>query len=145
MDFPYTTLPGRPDGAFPDRKILKRPIVEITLRKGDRSIQCEALIDSGADYCLFPATLALALGITIPNNRSSAFAGTANATQFAYFETIQATIWNSSQFERPITFDLYAGFCETLEHIGIGLLGQQDFFPRFNVTFELSDNLSRVV
>ncbi len=28
-------------------------------------------------------------------------------------------------------FDLYAGFCDTLEHVGLGLLGQVGFLSRF--------------
>ena len=37
--------------------------------------------------------------------------------------------------QQPLAFPLYAGFCETLEHIGMGLLGQEGFFSRFAVSF----------
>lgn len=66
------------------------------------------------------------------------FSGTSDQPQLAYFETVQATIWNGNADETPLTFDLYAGFCETLEHAGLGLLGQEGFFSRYQVTFNQS-------
>ena len=80
--------------------------------------------------------MASALGIAIPNQNATPFSGTADAPQIAYFETVQATISNGNSAEAPITFELYAGFCETLEHVGLGLLGQNGFFSRFVVAFD---------
>ena len=60
--------------------------------------------------------------------------------QIAYFGTVQANIWNGRPDESPITFPLYAGFCETLEHVGMGLLGQDGFFSQFNIQFEYAAN-----
>ena len=37
--------------------------------------------------------------------------------------------------QHPLTFPIFAGFCDTLEHIGMGLLGQEGFFSRFEVSF----------
>ncbi|MGB9072901.1 MAG: hypothetical protein WCC22_09530 [Terriglobales bacterium] len=76
------------------------------------------------------------LGITIPNQNASVFSGTADSPQIAYFETIRVNIWDSQAKVFPISFDLYAGFCETLEHVGVGLLGQDGFFSRFAVTMD---------
>lgn len=39
-----------------------------------------------------------------------------------------------------LTFPLFAGFCETLEHVGMGLLGQEDFFSRFTIQFSAAQN-----
>jgi hypothetical protein len=34
--------------------------------------------------------------------------------------------------------ELYAGFCESLEHTGMGLLGRDGFFSRFEVVMNRS-------
>jgi hypothetical protein len=144
MDFAYSAMPASPDGAFPDRTVIKRPLLRLTLRYNDRSFSTWAIVDSGADFCLFPASIAVQLGVAIPNPKATPFSGTADAPQIAYFETVQATIGNGEPDGTPLTFDLYAGFCETLEHVGLGLLGQESFFSRFIVSFDHSQNLIRI-
>jgi hypothetical protein len=144
MDFPYFVIPAKPDGAFPDRKSIRRPIVSISLEKNSRKISTWALVDSGADFCIFPASIAGALGINTPNQNASPFSGTSDSPQIAYFETVRASIWNGNQNEPAIAFDLYAGFCETLEHVGLGLLGQEGFFSRFSLSFDFRNNLLKV-
>jgi hypothetical protein len=144
MDFPYTEIPTEPVAALPQRSMLHRPILNVLLRKNGKAITAKSMIDSGSDACLFPASFARTLGITIPNLRILSFSGTSDARQAAYFETVQATIWNNSMQEEPITFDLEAGFCTTLEHVGFGLLGQEGFFSRFPISFDLPNGLFRV-
>jgi hypothetical protein len=75
----------------------------------------------------FPASIAGALGIAIPNQNASPFSGTSDSPQIAYFDTVHVVISNGNPNEAPISFGLYAGFCETLEHVGIGLPGQEGF------------------
>jgi hypothetical protein len=145
MDFSYVTLPTNPSDAFPQRTFLKRPTLKIKLEKNGRKIVVWALVDSGADCCIFPASMAKALNIQIPNQRSSQFSGTADAPQMAYFETVRATLWNDSPDTDPLTFDLDAGFCDTLEHVGLGLLGQDGFFSRYIVTFDFANSVIRIV
>jgi len=140
MQFKYAVFPARPDGAFPARTTIKRPILQVNLEKDGHSIQTLAMVDSGADFCLFPASMAKTLGIAVPNQNAAPFSGTADAPQIAYFETVTATIWNGNAAEAPIAFELYAGFCDTLEHVGLGLLGQSGFFSRFVLDFHYSDN-----
>jgi hypothetical protein len=99
-----------------------------------------AILDSGADTCVFPASIAEALGIVIPNEKSSRFSGSNNEPQIAYYEEVNATILpmdapDIDPDQPPLTFPLYAGFCETMEHIGMGVLGLDGFFSRFNVNF----------
>jgi len=66
MKFPYVKFPARPDAAFPTRQSFSRPICTVRLEKNDRHIMAYALVDSGADTCVFPASCAEQLGITIP-------------------------------------------------------------------------------
>ncbi len=109
-----------------------------------------AVVDSGADLCVFPASMAKDLGIAIPNERSSAFSGSGETTQTAYFENVQATILpmdgpNIDPHQQPLTFPLYAGFCDTLEHVGMGLLGQEGFFSRFAVHFNNAESYFEIL
>lgn len=70
--------------------------------------------------------------------------------QTAWFEEIQATILpmeapNIEPDQEPLVFPLYAGFCETMEHIGMGLLGQEGFFSRFAVNFHHAQNYFEIL
>jgi hypothetical protein len=140
VKIPYSDLRVKPDAAFPNRTSLDRPIVALLLNRGERNVIAYATVDSGADNCVFPASIGIALGVDIPNPRSSLFSGSRDERQIAYYEEIQATILPMESAEigadqEPISFPLYAGFCETLEHVGMGLLGQEGFFSRFAVNF----------
>jgi hypothetical protein len=140
VKIPYSELPTKPNAAFPQRSAIDRPIVALLLSRGDRSILAYAFVDSGADSCVFPASIGAALGIAIPNQHPATFSGTLDSSQVAYFDEIQATVLPLESAEitadqEPITFPLYAGFCETLEHVGMGLLGHEGFFSRFEIRF----------
>ena len=140
MKIPYSDLRVRPDAAFPDRRSLDRPIVALLLTRGEKSVIAYATVDSGADNCVFPASIGLALGVDMPNPRSSLFSGSRDEPQVAYYEQIDVTIlpMESEQIstdQEPLSFALYAGFCDTLEHVGMGLLGHAGFFSRFEVRF----------
>ena len=150
MKIPYSDLRVKPDAAFPNRTSLDRPIVALLLNRGERNVIAYATVDSGADNCVFPASIGIALGVDIPNPRSSLFSGSRDERQIAYYEEIQATILPMESAEigadqEPISFPLYAGFCETLEHVGMGLLGQEGFFSRFKVNFHNSQNFFEIV
>jgi hypothetical protein len=112
----------------------------LLLTRGEKSVIAYATVDSGADNCVFPASIGLALGIDLPNPRSSLFSGSRDEPQVAYYEQIDVTILpiESEQIstdQEPLSFSLYAGFCDTLEHVGMGLLGHAGFFSRFEVRF----------
>jgi hypothetical protein len=140
MLFSYANFVATPDGAFPTRNGLRRPVIALVLRNGERYFTTMAIVDSGSDFCIFPSSVARKLGISIPNERATLFSGTSEAPQMAFFAVVRATIWNANENEVPIDFELYAGFCDTLEHIGLGLLGQEGFFSRFVVGFDYANN-----
>ncbi len=85
---------------------------------------------------MFPASFGRNLGIAIPNQNASVFSGTADAPQIAYYETVEASIWDVEKKAFDLRFNLYAGFCESLEHVGLGLLGQNGFFSLFRISFD---------
>src|SRR5258708_19230583 len=124
MQFPFVIFRSSPSGAFPGTETTKRPVLFLTLQRNNLSVNALALIDSGADECLFPASLAGQLGIAIPNQNSFVFSGTADAPQLAYFERVTVQVWNvpPDPGTRTIafTFGLYSGFCQTLNHFELG-------------------------
>ena len=130
-----------PDDAFPDRVSIQRPVLVVVLENGPNVVGTLAIVDSGADSCIFPASLAGPLGIAIPNRNRSVFSGTTDSPQIAYFENVRARIWDSTTKSFVFDFGLYAGFCDTLEHVGHGLLGQNGFFSRFVVKFDGAESL----
>lgn len=137
MLFPFVIFPSLPTAAFPTRTQIKRPVLRLTLERGNRSVVALAIVDSGADECIFPASQGLALGVPIPNPNVLVFSGTANQPQNAYFGNIRAHIWSFANPAQVVfSFDFYAGFCETLEHVGLGLLGQNGFFSRYKVLID---------
>lgn len=96
----------------------------------------EAIVDSGADDCVFPASFASHLGLDIANNtRTFIFGGAGSKNQTAYFFDLNVT------FEDFVSFKISIGFTPALEHVGIGLLGQNGFFENFTVSFDLSNRL----
>ena len=145
MKIPFSSLPVSPDSAIPSRIELKRPIVALLLERGNIRVIVYAVVDSGADVCVFPASVARDLGINIGNQGTSSFSGSGDATQMAWFAEIQATILpmeapNIEPNQAPLTFPLYAGFCDTMERIGMGLLGQEGLSSRFTVNFHHAQN-----
>jgi hypothetical protein len=99
-----------------------------------------ALIDSGADTCLIPASMAEDLGIVIPNERQSRFYGTSGVSQAAYFDDVEFTLWNGDISQPAIRFDAYVGFCSSMEHVGMIILGQDGFFSQMRVGLDLRNN-----
>ena len=75
MKISYTKEPARPSPAHPDRQNILRPNIVVRLRHGDRAISVYALIDSGADDCLFPAVIAHTLGLPLDDKRSEQYGG----------------------------------------------------------------------
>jgi len=72
----------------------------------------------------------------LPNQNSSVFCGTGNDAQLAFYEDIKVAVWSVVDRKIALTFDLYAGFCSTMEHVGLGLLGQDGFFSKFKVSID---------
>lgn len=136
MKFPFLKFPAPPQPAFPGKSECLRPVLPIFLFKGQKSIRTFALVDSGADNCVFPASFATQLGIALPNQNTCVFCGTGKDPQVAFYENIGVVVWSVANKSVAFTFELYAGFCSTMEHTGLGLLGQDGFFSKYKVTID---------
>lgn len=109
---------------------VERPIVPIRL--GYHGVELvarhyRAMIDSGADWCLFHSGVARLLGIPLQAGEMRQFQGVGRETNTCYFHPVRL-------FVGPFHVDIRAGFTEALG-FPYGLLGQSGFFDHFLVTF----------
>lgn len=127
--FDYRKFPSNPSEAFPQRHSANRPVIPITLISGSSSIKYLALIDSGADLCVFHAEIGEQIGIDIESGKKQEFNGIAGEKMPAFFHHIEIEVGG---YRLPC----YAGFCRELTKMPYGILGQQGFFDAFYVTFD---------
>ncbi len=111
-----------------------RPYLAITLAdpNNGKSLKTNALIDTGADNCAFPADFALSLGHNLLAGRERAI-GTGNGKTSAYIHTLQIKI-DIDGFETglvPIDF---------LPNLLTPLLGVKSFLAHFVLTVNYPEN-----
>ena len=105
---------------------MARPRIRIRLLYGSRFVELLALVDSGADDCIFPAEVAQDLGIPLDDERTMKYRGVGSGHITAYFADIVIDVGGTR-------FPLYAGFSDAPSVVP--LLGQAGFFDRFEVRF----------
>ena len=120
------------DFGFDDKgQAVVRPVIPVVLRaldNGGRRVRYEALIDSGADLCLFPTGLADALGIELTRGEVMEFVGASGAPTAMYTHRVQIQVGEWFEY-------IPVGFAE-IPPLGYGLLGQRGFFEYLNVKFK---------
>jgi len=132
LKYDYLKLPSKTSGAFPRRFSVSRPVIPIRLIKGQEKVKCFAIIDSGADYCVFHASLGEIIGLTIESGKLDYFSGVSMQQQQqskAYFHDIKIEVGGHE-------FACWAGFSRDIEHLPYGFLGQLGFFDLFNVLLD---------
>jgi hypothetical protein len=128
----YSFFRVPPTPAFPEGRVIARPLIFISLVSGKFRLSCYALVDSGADQCVFPLSFAFELGLSPFIAPSEPIGGLGSSNVPAYFCDVVVELPGLT------SFPLRAGFTEGLNHWGIGLLGQDGFFNRFRVNFRLN-------
>lgn len=108
-----------------------RPIIPVTLTINGRKIPYEALVDSGADICIFDAQLAELAGLDITTGTERSVAGITGQAERQYLHPIRI---NVGGWEHQVE----AGFLPNIGQYGYGVLGQKGFFEFFKVTFNFS-------
>lgn len=129
MRFPYKKFPLQPAPGGPRPGYVLRPVIPIRLQVGQRYVSFEALIDSGADFCIFHASLGEIVGLDIRSGREVTFHGVAGIKQHAYFHAVQLEMGGTR-------FPCRAAFSPQLK-TPYGILGQTGFFDWFKVEFDL--------
>jgi hypothetical protein len=134
---PYSIFPCGADPSFPTGHTAKRPALQLDLLNGSKRLSGFAIIDSGADHCIFPLSFATQLGLDPLAMKGSSVAGLGGVSNTLYWPV---------RLEFPGTtlqLDVYAGFSASMDAIGagFGLLGQCGFFDRVNVSFRHRDGV----
>lgn len=120
-------FPGRP---------LQVPLLTVVVKHKDKKHKLLALVDSGADACLFPKDVADVLGITLSSGRAASLMGIGRNRVPFYFHEVEILFGRYH-------FRTQAGFAR--DNIGVsGLLGQKGFFEQFLVTFDNAGNYFEV-
>lgn len=125
----YKSFPASSLEPFPTRQFVHRPVVDIVLTFRNKSVEYQALIDSGADFCIFHTEMAEILGIPVSEGKKLTFFGTGGTPQTAYFHNIQMEFGGS-------LMDLYCGFSSDMTSLPYGILGQTGFFDKFKIEFD---------
>jgi len=129
MNFPYLKIPTND----PKRKWIVRPIIQVILIGPQKSVIVDALIDSGADKCLFNSELAKELGLILENGEAEYFGGIEGGKIKCFVHKIQLQILGLDK-----KIEVSAGFIENLKVSAI--LGQEGFFDGFKIKFEKDHN-----
>lgn len=108
---------------FSNKKYILRPIIPVSLRYKDKSIHYEALIDTGADFCIFPVELANTLGINLNPNRIVYFSGVSGQPLKGFITDVILRVGDIS-VSTKIVF---------AESGSTRVLGQRGFFDHFDV------------
>ena len=94
-------------------------------------MEFDALIDSGADQTTFPGWIAEGLGYNLHKGQKRIFVGIGGSV-LAYRHKTQLSL-NGNKF----TIDAF--FSHDWDDMPFGLLGQESFFSRFDVSFHYRD------
>ncbi len=130
MKFSYhkLLLPQRSD--YFGASILK-PIIPLKITIKGEEVRYSALIDSGADFCIFDAEIGEYLGLDIKKGLREEFGGIqerGGAEAFLHEVVLNIGGWD---------YKTIVGFSYNIAKHGFGILGQKGFFEHFIVKFDL--------
>ena len=108
-----------------------RPIIPIEIEFTD-TIRYEVLVDSGADFSIFDAEVAEAIGIEdLTTGERFSFGGVTGEEEIGYRHKVTLRI-------RDCSYQVKVGFSEHIRQDGTGIVGQKGFFDMFSVKFDYS-------
>ena len=105
-----------------------RPIIPVRLKYNGRSVSYEALIDSGADMCVFPAEIGELVGIDIKKGAVGDLTGVIGNAEKIYYHTIDIELGGNAT-------QVVAGFSYSKNISSFGLLGQSGVFSVYTIKF----------
>ena len=130
MKFKYRKFDLSPSSDFFGKFILK-PIIPIKISREENIVKYAALIDSGADFCIFDAGIGEYLELDIKSGIEVGFGGIQNVgSAKAYLHQVNLEIGG-------IQFKTDVGFSYDISDRGYGIFGQKGFFNKFVVKFNL--------
>ena len=100
----------------------------------------DSIIDSGADYCVFPLQIGEMIGLNIGLGKRLPTYGV-GGQETLFFHDIKVTLVIEGE---AWTFKCFAGFSRKMNHKGVGLLGRQGFFNLFT-KIEFLENQRKLI
>lgn len=137
MKFPYKKIPILLDPKTRRIGTTHRPIIPVEIAYKGESRRYEALIDSGADHCIFHAEIAELLNIRLEDGKKYVFGGIGGSGLVGYIHPATLTIGGHS-------FDTEVVFSFDISQSGYGILGQTGFFDHFRIRFIYAKKLVEV-
>ncbi len=128
LTIPYRKIQIPAQGDVP-AKTIHVPVLKTTLfYKNDKWLfDFDSIVDSGADFCVFPAKMGTAIGLDVYGGESATTNGI-GGKETLYFHKVRAEVLIKDE---PWTFECRAGFSTKLNTKGIGFLGRDGFFDLF--------------
>ena len=134
--FPYVPFPISASSAHPQGTTAHRPLAFATITASNgNSIRWVVLLDTGADACLFPLSLAIMLKLDLLQLPKDMTGGVGSQKNLTYYDTLTIDLGHG------IVFKAYAGFTEGMDSVGLGLLGQSGSFEAYVVEFRHCDKV----
>lgn len=115
---------------FSRKEKLLRPIISVSLKHKQRAIHYEALIDSGADFCIFPIEIGQRLGLNFENAKNIYFSGATGEPILGLVGRIFLQIGEITFNTKVVFADLYGK---------VALLGQYGFFDLCKIKFDFDN------
>lgn len=112
--------------------IWQRPIIPVKISHGDKSVDILALIDSGADFCVFHKDIADILKIDLSKLKTFTFSGINPSTTNPKGSFVDVVL--TPQGEKPTKTTVV--FSGDISNNGYAILGQQGFFNIFKACFD---------
>ena len=139
MEFSYEEIALNPSAAFPSGHTALRPTITVALQLGDkRTDPPPGLVDSGADYCIFPPECAESLGLDYVSFPTETAYGIGEDQQIRFGRVVLEVVGFGA-------WEIYAGFSESWRGRGFAMLGQLGLFDRFKITFDAQRRRFEVV
>lgn len=112
---------------------IVRPVIPIRIKFGSQAVDYEALVDSGADLCIFHAEIGEVLGINIAEGKPREVFGVGGKSSLYYLHRVVIEVGGWAH-------EIEAGFMPNVSgHVmRYGLVGQKGFFGAFVVKFDFS-------
>jgi len=132
VKFQYNQYPLYPTKAFPDKKSIFYPTFNLTLinpKTKQVLPNYMVLVDSGASNCVFHAGIGEAIGIDIKSGKKAPLRGVTTGEGKQFFHEVTLVIKGNK-------VESYIGFSYDLK-LPFGLLGQEGFFDKFRICFNL--------
>jgi hypothetical protein len=124
---PYLTVPCPVDPIFQSADMISRPLVETSLMYGAKELDVTfySLVDSGADFCIFPAQFGEAVGVPVRRGRILHTSSIGTGAELYFHEVVTIVRLDGEM----VPFRCEVGFTDQLDSHGV--LGRNGFFGLF--------------